>query len=105
MEESTDIGPLATTEAAQDLSRQIADAQQKGATVVDGPSVPTRGGFFRPGVILRARQDMLIAQEETFGPIAPIFEAENDKELLDLANATKFGLGGPSAGLPFTAFH
>jgi succinate-semialdehyde dehydrogenase/glutarate-semialdehyde dehydrogenase len=93
MEESTDIGPLATAEAAQELSRQIEDAQQKGATIVYGPPIPPLGRFFRPVAILEASRDMRVAREETFGPIAPIFAAENEEELIDLANATEFGLG------------
>ncbi len=93
MDESTDIGPLATEEAAYELSRQIADAKQKGATVVEGPPIPSQGMFFRPVAILNAKKNMLVAQEETFGPIAPIFVVKDEEEMIELANSTEFGLG------------
>jgi len=92
-EESTDIGPLATSEGAEELSRQVGDARQKGATVVDGPPVPAQGRFFRPVAILNATRDMRVAKEETFGPIAPIFAVKDEEEMVGLANATEFGLG------------
>jgi succinate-semialdehyde dehydrogenase/glutarate-semialdehyde dehydrogenase len=93
MDESTDIGPLATAEAADELSRQIADARQKGATVVDGPSTPPQGRFFRPVAVLNVTRDMAVAREETFGPIAPIFAVKDEEEMVELANSTEFGLG------------
>jgi len=93
MEESTDIGPLATSEGAQELSGQIQDARQKGAEVVDGPSVPAQGRFFRPVAILSATRDMRVATEETFGPVAPLFVVDSEEEMIELANATEFGLG------------
>jgi succinate-semialdehyde dehydrogenase/glutarate-semialdehyde dehydrogenase len=93
MDESTDIGPLATAEAADELSRQIADARQKGATVVDGPPTPSQGRFFRPVALLEATRNMAVAREETFGPIAPIFVVKDEEEMVELANSTEFGLG------------
>jgi succinate-semialdehyde dehydrogenase/glutarate-semialdehyde dehydrogenase len=93
MDESTDIGPLATEEAADELSRQIADARQKGAAVVDGPPTPSQGRFFRPVAVLKATRDMAVAREETFGPIAPIFAVKDQEEMVELANSTEFGLG------------
>jgi len=93
MDESTDIGPLATEGAAEELSRQVADARQKGATVVDGPPIPPQGRFFRPVAVLKAMRTMAVAREETFGPVAPIFAVEDEEEMIELANSTEFGLG------------
>ena len=93
MDESTDIGPLARADARVELERQVEDAREKGGTVIDGPSTPGGGAFFRPVVILNATQDMAVAREETFGPIAPIFAARDEDAMIQIANSTEFGLG------------
>jgi succinate-semialdehyde dehydrogenase/glutarate-semialdehyde dehydrogenase len=93
MDEKTDIGPLATVDAIADLERMVNDARNLGATIIEGPKPSAQGAFFRPVVILNAIQRMAVAREETFGPIAPIFAAKNDEEIVSMANATEFGLG------------
>jgi len=52
------------------------------------------GTFFQPTVLSGVTQDMLICQEETFGPVAPVVRFETEEEGLALANATEFGLAG-----------
>jgi succinate-semialdehyde dehydrogenase/glutarate-semialdehyde dehydrogenase len=93
MDEKTDIGPLATADAIADLERLVDDARDLGATVIEGPKPPAQGAFFRPVAILNATSRMAVAREETFGPIAPIFVARDDEEIVAMANATEFGLG------------
>ncbi|HVN98266.1 MAG TPA: NAD-dependent succinate-semialdehyde dehydrogenase [Syntrophorhabdaceae bacterium] len=93
MDEKTDIGPLATKGAMADLKAMIDDARAKGATVIEGPQVPSKGYFMRPVVIVNTNQSMAIAREETFGPIAPIFVVKDEEEAIEFANATEFGLG------------
>jgi succinate-semialdehyde dehydrogenase/glutarate-semialdehyde dehydrogenase len=53
---------------------------------------PKKGLFFEPTVIAGATQDMVLAREETFGPVAPLFKFETVDEVIGLANATEFGL-------------
>jgi succinate-semialdehyde dehydrogenase/glutarate-semialdehyde dehydrogenase len=86
-------GPLIEGAAIAKVEEQIADALAKGARIacggkrVDGP-----GFFFEPTVLLDARPEMLIAQEETFGPVAPLFSFKDDAEAVRLANETPYGL-------------
>lgn len=93
MDESTDIGPLARADARAELERQIEDAREKGATVIDGPPTPAGRAFFRPVVLLNATPHMAVAREETFGPVAPIFVVKDEEQLIERANSTNFGLG------------
>jgi NAD-dependent aldehyde dehydrogenases len=93
MDENTDIGPMAMKESISELDAQVNDAISKGATVIAGPKPPAHGFFFRPVVIVNANQGMAVAQQETFGPIAPIFVVKDEKEIIALANSTKVGLG------------
>ncbi len=93
MDENTGMGPLYSRKGIEELRQQVEDARAKGAEIIEGPPIPERGAFFRPVVIRYANRDMRVAREETFGPIAPIFRISNEKELLELANDTEFGLG------------
>jgi succinate-semialdehyde dehydrogenase/glutarate-semialdehyde dehydrogenase len=94
MDEATDIGPLARREFIEPLEEQLEDARRKGANIFYGPKPPDGGGFFfRPAVATGVKPDMKIMTEEVFGPIAPIVTAENEDEVIRIANATEFGLG------------
>ena len=93
MDESTDIGPLARPEAREEAQRQVEDARAKGGEVIFGP-LPPSGGAFRPALRPeRDPEDMAVAREETFGPVAPIFAVRDEEEMIDMANSTEFGLG------------
>ena len=71
----------------------IEDAKNKGATIATGGNPHSLGGlFFEPTVLTGVSDEMLIAQEETFGPIAPIFSFDSEKEVLERANNTPYGL-------------
>jgi succinate-semialdehyde dehydrogenase/glutarate-semialdehyde dehydrogenase len=86
-------GPLINDDAVAKVEAHIADALEQGATVVTGGDRHELGGtFFQPTVIAGARPDMLIADQETFGPVAPVFEFETEEEAIELANATESGL-------------
>ncbi len=86
-------GPLISDDAVAKVEAHIADALERGATVVTGGERHELGGtFFQPTVIARARPNMLIAEEETFGPVAPVFEFESEDDAIRLANATESGL-------------
>jgi succinate-semialdehyde dehydrogenase/glutarate-semialdehyde dehydrogenase len=89
----TQQGPLIDMAAVETVERHIADALAKGAQVVTGGKRHALGGtFFEPTVLSDATLDMLIAREETFGPVAPLFRFKTEEEAIQLANATEFGL-------------
>ena len=91
------IGPLINEAAVAKTEEHIQDAIQKGAKVIYGGKKPAgeeydNGHFYEPTVLLHATHEMKIATEETFGPVAPIFEFETEEEALYLANYTSYGL-------------
>ncbi|RXF72055.1 NAD-dependent succinate-semialdehyde dehydrogenase [Hansschlegelia zhihuaiae] len=86
-------GPLITPDAVEKVERHLKDAQGKGARVLVGGKRHALGGtFFEPTVVADVTQDMAVAREETFGPVAPIFRFEREDEVVEYANATEFGL-------------
>ena len=90
---SVDIGPLIDGPAVDKVQAHIADALEKGAKLLcGGKSHPIGGNFFEPTVLSEANPSMLLAVEETFGPVAPLFRFHSEGEALALANATEFGL-------------
>lgn len=90
--EST-IGPLINTAAAQKVNVQVDDALSKGATLfASGQNTMTYDRFVTPVVLSGANRDMVLATQETFGPLAPLFRFRDEDEAIELANATDFGL-------------
>jgi len=90
---ATDQGPLIDAKALAKVEEHIADAVAKGARVVQGGKRHILGGtFFEPTVITGATAQMLLAREETFGPVAPLFRFETEADGIHLANDTEFGL-------------
>jgi len=90
---ATDQGPLIDANALAKVEEHVADALAKGASVVTGGKRHELGGtFYEPTVLRNVTSDMLIAREETFGPVAPLFRFETDEEALQRANDTEFGL-------------
>jgi len=86
-------GPLIDANALAKVEAHVADAQSKGARVVTGGQRHALGGtFFQPTVLANVTRDMLVAREETFGPVAPVFRFSTDEEAIDAANSTEFGL-------------
>ena len=89
----TALGPLINIEAIKKVQEHIADAKSKGANVIlGGEVVQGAGNFLTPTIVTEATKDMLVSKEETFGPFAPLFEYENEDEVIELANDTIFGL-------------
>ncbi|MFZ1493816.1 MAG: NADP-dependent succinate-semialdehyde dehydrogenase [Candidatus Competibacter denitrificans] len=87
------IGPLIDEKAVRKVEEHIADAKAKGATVLTGGTRHALGhSFFEPTVLAGASRDMLVAREETFGPLAPLFRFETEDEVVAMANDTEFGL-------------
>jgi succinate-semialdehyde dehydrogenase/glutarate-semialdehyde dehydrogenase len=86
-------GPLIDKAAVAKMEEHIADAVAKGGTVVMGGHKHALGHtFFEPTIITGATQDMLVAREETFGPLAPVIKFDTDADAIRMANDTEFGL-------------
>lgn len=88
-------GPLIDDQAVAKVKQHIADAKAKGATVLTGGQVIAGLGanrFIAPTVLGNATPSMLIAREETFGPVAAVFKFHDEAEVVRLANDTEFGL-------------
>jgi succinate-semialdehyde dehydrogenase / glutarate-semialdehyde dehydrogenase len=88
--EETDMGPLSTPEVLTRTREHLDDAVAKGATIVLGGGY--EGQFHEPTIVDGVTSDMRIAQEETFGPVAPIITFSTLDEALELANETEYGL-------------
>jgi succinate-semialdehyde dehydrogenase/glutarate-semialdehyde dehydrogenase len=92
-EPGVEQGPLISEEAVAKVEHHIADALARGARIERGGSRHELGGtFFEPTVLSGATAQMLMASEETFGPVAPVFRFEHEEEAIALANATESGL-------------
>jgi succinate-semialdehyde dehydrogenase/glutarate-semialdehyde dehydrogenase len=90
---ATDQGPLIDMKAIEKIEEHIADALAKGATVAFGGKRHALGGsFFEPTVLKGVKPNMLIAREETFGPVAPLFRFKTEGEAIAMSNDTEFGL-------------
>ena len=89
--DGVDIGPLISSQAADDVYDLIEDATHKGAKVLTGGGRGT-GSFIQPTVLSNATTDMRVFAEEIFGPVAPLFRFETEAEAIQLANDTEFGL-------------
>jgi len=93
LEGETDQGPLITAAALQKVRDHVGDAVGRGARILTGGERHEAGELFhQPTVLTAANPDMQLAQEETFGPVAPIFRFETEGEALALANSTRSGL-------------
>ncbi len=86
-------GPLIDANALAKVEQHVADALSKGARVVTGGERHELGGtYFTPTVLANVTKDMMVAREETFGPVAPVFRFHTNAEAIAAANATEFGL-------------
>jgi succinate-semialdehyde dehydrogenase/glutarate-semialdehyde dehydrogenase len=86
-------GPLIDEKAVQKVEQHVADALAKGGRLLTGGKRHELGhSFFQPTVIADVSNDMIVATEETFGPLAPLFRFKTDEEAIALANDTEFGL-------------
>jgi len=89
----TEQGPLIDSKALAKVEEHLADALSKGAHVVCGGKRHALGGtFFQPTVLTNVTPNMLVAREETFGPVAPLFRFSTEAEAIRMANDTEFGL-------------
>lgn len=107
LEAGVEQGPLIDEAAVRKVEEHIEDAKTKGARVIAGGKRHEKGlTFFEPTVLAGVTPSMLVAKEETFGPIAPLFRFETEEDAVRMANDTEYGLAsyfytkGSQAGLP-----
>jgi len=99
LQESTDIGPLATPQILQDLTEQVLGSVAAGAKVLTGGRRAVlegdlaRGNFYQPTVLANIPKNSPAYTDEIFGPVASLFRVADIDEAIELANATNFGLG------------
>ena len=96
MEEGVEVGPLIEAKAVDKVERHVADAKEKGARVLLGgervENGANGGNFFAPTVLMDANDSMLVAKEETFGPVAALLPFDTEEEAVRRANDTVYGL-------------
>ncbi|MFB5599672.1 MAG: NAD-dependent succinate-semialdehyde dehydrogenase [Nitrososphaeraceae archaeon] len=92
--EDTDIGPLSSMKSMENIDLMVKDAECKGGEIyTGGERIGNKGAFYKPTIIGKVSSNMRIANEETFGPVAPITIIEDEKEAIKIANNSEFGLG------------
>jgi succinate-semialdehyde dehydrogenase/glutarate-semialdehyde dehydrogenase len=90
---STEQGPLIDDKAVAKVEEHVADALAKGGRIALGGKRHALGGtFYEPTIITGVQPSMLVAREETFGPVAPVFAFKDEQEAIRMANDTEFGL-------------
>ena len=93
LSEGSDLGPLINEEAVTKVEDHISDIVAQGGKVLTGGRRHGNGGtFFEPTIVTGVTQKMKVAQEETFGPLAPLFKFDTEDEVIGYANDTIFGL-------------
>jgi succinate-semialdehyde dehydrogenase/glutarate-semialdehyde dehydrogenase len=93
LSDDVQFGPLVNHAAVEKVEEHIADATAKGAKVIAGGKPHALGGnFFEPTILTGVTDQMVVTNEETFGPVAPLFRFETEEEVVEKANATIFGL-------------
>ncbi len=95
MDSSTQLAPLSSQRAADNLREQIARAVEHGATATEaGEKVPAQGAFVQPVILTNVTPDNPAYYEEFFGPVSMIIKAKDDEDAVRIANDSHFGLGG-----------
>jgi succinate-semialdehyde dehydrogenase/glutarate-semialdehyde dehydrogenase len=93
MEDGVEAGPLIDEAAVEKVEEHLADALEGGAKLLaGGKRSPLGGTFFEPTVVANVKADMLLAREETFGPLAGVIRFREEEEAIALANDSEFGL-------------
>jgi acyl-CoA reductase-like NAD-dependent aldehyde dehydrogenase len=94
LSDDTDIGPLVNASGLKNIDSQVKDSVKEGAEVLTGgEKTGSKGYFYKPTVLKNVTPSMRIAEEEVFGPVAPIIVAGDEVEAIKLANDSQYGLG------------
>ncbi|EEY89408.1 MULTISPECIES: NAD-dependent succinate-semialdehyde dehydrogenase [Acinetobacter] len=95
LDPETTLGPLSSKDALEKLSEQVEKAVAQGATVVTGgKAVEHQGNFYAPTILENITRENEAWYEEFFGPVAQIYVAKDDDEIVEIANDSNYGLGG-----------
>jgi succinate-semialdehyde dehydrogenase/glutarate-semialdehyde dehydrogenase len=96
LDRTTTHGPLVNKAAVAKTRQHIEDAESKGAKLLIGGQTRSKLGecYIEPALLIGATSEMLVAKEETFGPLAPVFKFETEEDVIHAANDTEFGLAG-----------
>ncbi len=94
LSDNTDVGPLVNASGLKKIDSQVRESVKEGAEVLTGgEQIGKKGYFYRPTVLKNVNPKMAIAQEEVFGPVAPIIVVDDDVEAIKIANDSEYGLG------------
>lgn len=95
MDAETQLAPLSSARAKENLLKQIEEAVKHGATATEvGPKVPTQGNFVQPTILTNVTPDNPAYYQEFFGPVSMIIKAKDEADAINIANDSPFGLGG-----------
>src|ERR671929_62203 len=95
LSDDTDIGPVVNAKSLENMEGIVKRTIKEGAELLTGGErIKNKGYFFSPTIFKNVSPSMEIAQEEVFGPVAPIITVDDEKEAIRIANDSKFGLGG-----------
>ena len=93
LDESSEIGPLVDQSAYEKVQEHVKDALDKGATLLTGGEPAEKGSlFYKPTLLTNVTEEMVITNEETFGPVCPIYVFETEEEAVRMANDSEYGL-------------
>ncbi|KRX03570.1 Aldehyde/histidinol dehydrogenase [Pseudocohnilembus persalinus] len=99
LEKDTDIGPLARKDLLENIERQVKmSVDQGGKILLGGKRINKPGYFYEPTIVEINSLSNILFQEETFGPVLPLFKVKTDLEAIQVANDTEYGLGGSVFG-------
>lgn len=96
-DKSTNVGPVVSPRAAQEIEARVTDALSKGAVDATPPnasftSAPNTGTYVAPRLLMNVNHDMQLMRDETFGPLLPVMKVRDDAEAVELMNDSNFGL-------------
>ena len=95
MDRATQIGPLSSEEAAKKVVQQVTESVKQGAKIlVGGKRIDRQGAFMEFTILTGIKPGMVAYDEEIFGPVASFYRVKTEQQAIELANATRFGLGG-----------
>ena len=94
LSEDTDLGPIVNASGLKTIDSQVKDSVKEGAEILTGgKQIGSKGYFYKPTILKNVSPNMRVAQEEVFGPAAPIIVADDEIEAVRLANDSQYGLG------------
>ncbi|MGA7898308.1 MAG: NAD-dependent succinate-semialdehyde dehydrogenase [Nitrososphaeraceae archaeon] len=94
LSEDTDLGPIVNAAGLKTIDSQVKDSVKACAEILTGgEQIGSKGYFYKPTILKNVSQNMRVAQEEVFGPAAPIIIADDEIEAVKLANNSQYGLG------------